>query len=141
MLTVNIGRRCAKRLRHRLRTVEVRLFGVGVDADVVLAAEGTDLASVEADLARVVRKTPDDLLEYLRSTGKVTPAVVDALFALLRSQATTHPALRPAITKAGQIASDLLARRAGAGRVSHPVLRIAAWIPRRLLWKRINPTR
>jgi patatin-related protein len=119
------------------------LTGDEVDelARAVLATEGTDLVSVKADLARVVRKTPDDLLEYLRSTGKVTPAVVDALFALLRSQATTHPALRPAITKAGQIASDLLARRAGAGRVSHPVLRIAAWIPRRLLWKRINPTR
>jgi predicted acylesterase/phospholipase RssA len=108
-------------------------------AQAVLAAEGTDLASVQASIGTVVRQTPAELIGYLRSTGNVAPAALDALFALIRSQATTDPALQPGITEAGQIASDLLARRAGAGQVSHPILRIAAWIPRRLLWKRVNP--
>ena len=108
-------------------------------AEAVLAVEGTDLASVQIKIGAVVRKTPDELLGYLRSTGNVTPAAFDALFALIRSQATTDPALHRSVTEAGQIASDLLARRAAAGQVSHPILRMAAWIPRKLLWKRINP--
>ena len=108
-------------------------------AEAVLAAEGTDLASVQADIGTVVQQTPAELLSYLRSTGDVTPAAFDALFALIRSQATTRPALPRGVTEAGQIASDLLARHAGAGEVRHPTLRTAAWIPRRLLWKRVNP--
>jgi hypothetical protein len=39
----------------------------------------------------------------------------------------------------GQIASDLFARSGHTGRVSHPVLRPLALIPRRLLWKRVEP--
>ena len=55
------------------------------------------------------------------------------------SQAPINPQLRKEIENLGQIASDLFGRPGHTGRVSLPILRAAALIPRRLLWKRVEP--
>lgn len=82
--------------------------------------------------------TGTQMRDYLRSAGRFPPAL-DALFDFIRSQAPTNPQLRKEIENLGQIASDLFGRSGHTGRVSHPILRAAALIPRRLLWKRVEP--
>jgi patatin-related protein len=104
----------------------------------ILAVEGRQLSAVQAGISTVMNLTGTHMLDYLRSAGRFPPAL-DALFDFIRSQAPTNPQLREEIEKLGQIASDLFARSGHTGRVSHPVLRAAALIPRRLLWKRVEP--
>ena len=104
----------------------------------ILAVEGRQLSAVQAGIGTVMNLTSTQMRDYLRSAGRFPPAL-DALFDFIRSQAPTNPQLRKEIENLGQIASDLFARSGHAGRVSHPILRAAALIPRRLLWKRVEP--
>ena len=104
----------------------------------ILAAEGRQLSAVQAGISTVMNLTSAKMQDDLRSAGRIPPAL-DALFAFIRSQAPTNPKLPKGTEKLGQFVSDLFARRGHTGRVSHPVLRGAALIPRRLLWKRAKP--
>ena len=107
----------------------------------ILAAEGSDLARVRDGIGKVVGVNTEDLLKDLRAASRF-PAVFDALFDFLRSQAPTSPPLPSAVIALGRVASDVLARRGQAGQVSHHVLRAVTAIPRRLLWKKhIDPDR
>jgi patatin-related protein len=104
----------------------------------ILAVEGRQLSAVQASISTVMNLTGTQMRDDLRSAGRFPPAL-DALFDFIRSQAPTNPQLRTEIEKLGQIASDLFARSGHTGPVSHPVLRAAFLIPRRLLWKRVEP--
>jgi patatin-related protein len=104
----------------------------------ILAVEGRQLPAVQAGIKTVMNLTSTQMMDYLRSAGRFPPAL-DALFDFIRSNALTNPQLRQEIEKLGQAASDLFARSGHTGRVSHPILRAAALIPRRLLWKRVEP--
>jgi predicted acylesterase/phospholipase RssA len=104
----------------------------------ILAAEGRQLSAVQARIGTVMNLTGTQMRDYLRSSGRFPP-VLDALLDFIRSQAPTNPQLRREIENLGQIASDLFGRSGHTGRVSHPILRAAAVIPRRLLWKRVEP--
>jgi patatin-related protein len=104
----------------------------------ILAVEGRQLSAVQAGIRTVMNLTGTQMMDYLRSAGRFPPAL-DALFDFIRSQAPTNPQLRKEIENLGQIASDLFARSGHTGHVSHPILRAAALIPRRLLWKRAEP--
>ena len=104
----------------------------------ILAAEGRQLSAVQARIGTVMNLTGTQMRDYLRSSGRFPP-VLDALLDFIRSQAPTNPQLRKEIENLGQIASDLFGRSGHTGRVSHPILRAAAVIPRRLLWKRVEP--
>jgi predicted acylesterase/phospholipase RssA len=104
----------------------------------ILAVEGRQLSAVQAGISTVMNLTGTQMQDYLRSAGRFPPAL-DALLAFIRSQAPTNPQLRKEIENLGQIASDLFARSGHTGRVSHPILRAATLIPRRLLWKRVEP--
>jgi len=105
----------------------------------ILAVEGRPLSAVQASIRTVMNLTGTQMQDYLRSAARFPPAL-DALFDFIRSQAPTNPQLRKEIENLGQIASDLFARSGHTGRVSHPILRAAALIPRRLLWKRVEPS-
>jgi patatin-related protein len=104
----------------------------------ILAVEGRQLTAVQAGIKTVMNLTGTQMQDYLRSAGRFPPAL-DALFEFIRSQAPTNPQLRKEIENLGQVASDLFARSDHTGRVSHSILRAAALIPRRLLWKRVEP--
>jgi hypothetical protein len=104
----------------------------------ILAVEGRQLPAVQVGISTVMSLTGTKMLNDLRSADRFPPAL-DALFDFIRSQAPTSPQLREEIENLGQIASDLFARSGHTGRVSHPILRAAALIPRRLLWKRVEP--
>jgi hypothetical protein len=109
----------------------------------ILAAEGRQLAAVQAKIETVMKLTSGDIWRELRSAGHL-PAALDALFDLLHSQAPTDPAIWseiPEIKDTGQATSDLFARDGHTGHVSHPILRALALFPRRQLWKRANPGR
>jgi len=122
-----------------------RLLGLTEDevndlTNAILAAEGRQLSAVQADIGTVMNLTSAKMLDDLRSAGRFPPAL-DALFDFIRSQAPTFPNLPPEIGKLGRIASDLLARSGHTGPVGHRILRAVALIPRRLLWKRVEPGR
>jgi patatin-related protein len=104
----------------------------------ILAVEGRQLPAVQAGISTVMNLTSTKMLEDLRSADRFPPAL-DALFDFIRSQAPAKPQLPKEIENLGQIASDLFGRSGHTGRVSHPILRAAALIPRRLLWKRVEP--
>lgn len=104
----------------------------------ILAAEDRQLSAVQAGIGTVINLTGTQLRDYLRSAGRFPPAL-DALFDFIRSQAATNPQLRKETENLGQIASDLFARSGHTARVRHPILRAASLIPRRLLWKRVEP--
>jgi len=104
----------------------------------ILAVEDSKLSAVQAGISTAMNLTSEDMLNHLRSVGRFPPAL-DALFDFIRSQAPTSPPLREEIETLGQIASDLFARSGHTGTVSHRVLRVIALIPRRLLWKRVEP--
>jgi patatin-related protein len=106
----------------------------------ILAVEGRQLSAVQTRIGTVMNLTGTHMLDYLRSAGRFPPAL-DALFDFIRSQAPTNPQLREEIEKLGQVASDLFARSGHTGSVSHHVLRVIALIPRRLLWRRVEPKR
>jgi predicted acylesterase/phospholipase RssA len=106
----------------------------------ILAAEGLPLPAAQAGISKAMNLTSKDMLDHLRSAGRFPPAL-DALFDFIRSQALTSPPLREGIEKLGQIASDLFARSGHTGTVSHHSLRVIALIPRRLLWRRVEPKR
>jgi patatin-related protein len=113
---------------------------VGDLTNAILAAEGRQLSDVQAGIGTVMNMTGTRMMDYLRSAGRFPPAL-DALFDFIRSQAPTSPQLRTEVENLGQIVSDLFARSGHTGRVRHPILRALAWIPRRLLWKRVKPRR
>ena len=104
----------------------------------ILVVEGRQLSAVQAGISTVMNLTGTQMRDYLRSAGRFPPAL-DALFGFIRSQAPTNPQLRKEIENLGQIASDLFARPGHTGRVRHPILRAVTLIPRRLLWKRVEP--
>jgi patatin-related protein len=106
----------------------------------ILAVEGRQLSAVQAGIGTAMNLASKKMLDDLRSAGRFPPAL-DALFDFIRSQAPTSPQLREEIEKLGQIASDLFARSGHTGTVSHHALRVIALIPRRLLWKRVEPER
>jgi patatin-related protein len=105
----------------------------------ILAVEGRQLPAVQAGISTAMNLTDAQMRDQLRSAGRFPPAL-DALFDFIRSQAPTNPPLRVELERLGQIASDLFARSGHTGHVSHRVLRTAALIPRRLLWKRVEPS-
>ena len=104
----------------------------------ILSAENRQLAAVHDGIGTVMNLTGAEMRDQLRSANRFPPAL-DALFDFLRSQPPTSPRLRKEIQDLGQIASDLLARSGHDGHVHHRVLRVAALIPRRLLWKHVEP--
>ena len=104
----------------------------------ILAEEGRQLSAVQDGISKVMNLTDTEIRDYLRSADRFPPAL-DALFDFIRSTASTNPPLREEIEKLGQVASDLFARPGHTGSVSHPILRSLATIPRRLMWKQVEP--
>ena len=105
----------------------------------ILAAEGRQLSAVQGGISEVINLTDTKIRDYLRSADRFPPAL-DALFDFIRSAAPTSPKLQKQITDLGQFASDLFARPGHTGSVSHPILRRLAAIPRRILWKHVEPS-
>jgi patatin-related protein len=105
----------------------------------ILAVEGCQLSAVQDGISTVMNLTDTQIRDYLRSADRFPPGL-DALFDFIRSTALTNPPLREEIEKLGQIASDLFARPGQTGSVSHRILRTLAMIPRRLLWKHVEPS-
>jgi patatin-related protein len=104
----------------------------------ILAAEGRELPAVQNGIATAMNFTGKEIRDHLRSANRFPPAL-DALFDLLRSDAPTSPRLRTEIHDLGQAVSDLLARSGHEDPVKHHVLREAALIVRKLLWKHVEP--
>jgi predicted acylesterase/phospholipase RssA len=119
------------------------LLGLGDDdvsdlTNAILAAENRQLAAVQDGIGTVMNLTGTEMRDDLRSANRFPPAL-DALFDFIRSAAPTRPPLQKVIQPLGQVASDLLARSGHEGHVRHHVLREAALVFRKLLWKHVGP--
>lgn len=104
----------------------------------ILAAEGRELPAAQDGIATAMNYTGKEIRDHLRAANRFPPAL-DALFDLLRSDAPTSPLLRTELHDLGQAVSDLLARSGHEDPVKHHVLRDAALIVRKLLWRHVEP--
>jgi predicted acylesterase/phospholipase RssA len=122
---------------HLGELLELRPGQVEEIITAIIAAEGTTVDAVTAEIGKVLSLGSGELNTVLRSDDIARPAV-DAVLALLNSDRRTSPPVPDAVASGGKWISALTARHPGSVGAGRRTVRILVSPLRRFLWSKLR---